>query len=80
MCLIWLPIVGGVVMLALGERAIALGRWVALITTAVTFGISTLLWTHFDTTTAQMQFVEERTGSRRSIPGTRWASTASRCR
>jgi NADH-quinone oxidoreductase subunit M len=56
--LIWLPIVGGLVMLALGERAIALGRWVALLTTAVTFGISTLLWSNFDTTTAQMQFVE----------------------
>jgi NADH-quinone oxidoreductase subunit M len=56
--LIWLPIVGGLIMLALGERAIALGRWVALITTAVTFGISTLLWTRFDATTAQMQFVE----------------------
>jgi NADH-quinone oxidoreductase subunit M len=56
--LIWLPVVGGLVMLALGERAIALGRWVALITTAVTFGISTLLWSNFDTTTAQMQFVE----------------------
>lgn len=58
--LIWLPIAGGVLMLALGERAIALGRWVALLTTAVTFGISTLLYTHFDTATAQMQFGEER--------------------
>jgi len=56
--LIWLPVVGGLVMLALGERAIGLGRWIALITTAVTFGISTLLYTNFDTTTAQMQFVE----------------------
>src|SRR5687768_5809922 len=59
--LIWLPIVGGLVMLALGERAIALGRWAALLTTAVTFGISTLLWTSFDATTAQMQFVERLT-------------------
>ncbi|MBM0105240.1 NADH-quinone oxidoreductase subunit M [Steroidobacter sp. S1-65] len=59
--LIWLPIAGGVAMLALGDRGIALGRWIALITTAVTFGISTLLWTNFDTTTASMQFVEERT-------------------
>jgi len=59
--LIWLPIVGGLVMLALGERGIVLGRWVALITTAVTFGLSTLLYTNFDTTTAQMQFVERLT-------------------
>jgi NADH-quinone oxidoreductase subunit M len=58
--LIWLPILGGVLMLVLGERAIGLGRWVALLTTAATFGISTLLYTHFDTTTAQMQFTEER--------------------
>jgi NADH-quinone oxidoreductase subunit M len=57
--LIWLPIAGGLVMLALGERAIGLGRWVALVTTAVTFGLSTLLYTNFDMTTAQMQFVEQ---------------------
>jgi NADH-quinone oxidoreductase subunit M len=56
--LIWLPVVGGLVMLALGERAIGLGRWVALFTTAITFGMSTLLWSNFDTSTAQMQFVE----------------------
>jgi len=54
----WLPIVGGVALLALGDRGIALGRWVALGTTVVTFAISTLLYTHFDATTAQMQFVE----------------------
>lgn len=57
--LIWLPIIGGVVLLVLGERAIGMGRWVALLTTAVTFGISTLLYTNFDATTAQMQFVEQ---------------------
>jgi len=56
--LMWLPIVGGVALLALGDRGIALGRWVALGTTVVTFAISTLLYTHFDATTAQMQFVE----------------------
>jgi NADH-quinone oxidoreductase subunit M len=58
--LIWLPILGGVLMLIVGDRGVALGRWIALLTTAATFGISTLLWTNFDTTTAQMQFVEER--------------------
>ena len=41
--LIWLPIAGGAVMLALGERGVVLGRWVALLDDAVTFGISTLL-------------------------------------
>ena len=58
--LIWLPIAGGVAMLLLGDKQIALGRWIALITTAVTFGISTLLWTSFDTTTPLMQFEETR--------------------
>ena len=58
--LTWLPIAGGIAMLLLGDRAVALGRWVALLTTAVTFGISTLLWIYFDTSTAQMQFTEER--------------------
>jgi NADH-quinone oxidoreductase subunit M len=57
--LIWLPIAGGLLTLALSERAIVLGRWIALVTTAVTFGISTLLFTNFDTSTAQMQFIEE---------------------
>jgi NADH-quinone oxidoreductase subunit M len=58
--LIWLPIAGGIATLALGERGIVLGRWIALITTAVAFGLSTLLYTNFDTSTAQMQFLEER--------------------
>jgi NADH-quinone oxidoreductase subunit M len=56
--LMWLPIAGGVAMLLLGDRGIAAGRWVALLTTAITFVISTLLWSNFDTSTAQMQFVE----------------------
>ncbi|HEU4485087.1 MAG TPA: NADH-quinone oxidoreductase subunit M [Povalibacter sp.] len=59
--LIWLPIVGGVALLVLGDRNIAMGRWVALFTTAATFGLSTLLYTHFDPTTAEMQFVEKLT-------------------
>jgi NADH-quinone oxidoreductase subunit M len=58
--LIWLPIAGGFAMLVLGDRGITLGRWIALATTAVTFGLSTLLYTNFDLTTAQMQFVELR--------------------
>src|SRR6188474_1596943 len=66
--LIWLPIAGGAVMLALGERGVVLGRWIALLTTAVTFGISTLLWVHFDSSTALMQFTEEHAWI--DIPGT----------
>jgi NADH-quinone oxidoreductase subunit M len=57
--LIWLPVLGGVIMLALGDHGAALGRWVALLTTAATFGISTLLWVYFDTSTPLMQFTEQ---------------------
>ena len=59
--LTWLPVAGGIAMLLLGDRFVSLGRWVALLTTAATFGISTLLWIYFDASTAQMQFAEERT-------------------
>lgn len=59
--LMWLPILGGVALLVLGDRGVSAGRWVALITTVVTFGLSTLLWTNFDMTTADMQFVEKLT-------------------
>jgi NADH-quinone oxidoreductase subunit M len=54
----WLPVAAGVLLLALGDRTPAAGRWLALLSTAATFGLSTLLYTDFDTTTAQMQFVE----------------------
>jgi NADH-quinone oxidoreductase subunit M len=58
--LIWLPIAAGVVLLAIGDRAIAAGRWLALLATVATFAISTLLYSNFDTGTAQMQFLEQR--------------------
>jgi len=57
--LMWLPIAAGVALLALGDRAVAASRWLALLTTVATFAISTLLYVHFDMTTAQMQFVEQ---------------------
>jgi NADH-quinone oxidoreductase subunit M len=58
--LIWLPIVGGFAVLALGERA-AMARRVSLGVAGVTFLASIPLWTLFKTGTAAMQFVE-RTG------------------
>ena len=57
--LIWLPIAGGVALLALGDRAIDIGRWIALAVSVLTFALSIPLWTSFDTTTAAMQFVEK---------------------
>jgi NADH-quinone oxidoreductase subunit M len=57
--LVWLPIIGGLAVLALGERGVALGRWLALIVTTVTFLVSIPLYMHFDGSTAAMQFIEQ---------------------
>ncbi len=54
---IWLPIAGGLLVLAAGERA-ALGRWLALGAAILSFVASLPLYTGFDTGTAAMQFVE----------------------
>ena len=58
--LIWGPIAGGVIVLALGSggRARA-GKFVALMISVLTFALSVLLYMRFDLTTAQMQFVEQ---------------------
>jgi NADH-quinone oxidoreductase subunit M len=55
--LIWLPIVGGFVVLALGHRA-TLARWVSLAVSALALILSIPLWSGFKTGTAEMQFVE----------------------
>ena len=57
--LIWLPILGGVAVLALGDRRVVLARWVALATALATLALSIPLHTGFDTTTAAFQFVEQ---------------------
>jgi NADH-quinone oxidoreductase subunit M len=57
--LIWLPILAGLVLLVLGERAIVVGRWLALLAAIATFLISIPAATGFDTSTAGMQFVEK---------------------
>src|SRR5215831_15120728 len=58
--LVWLPIAGGVVLLALGDRQIALGRWLALVVSVLTFALSVPLFSAFDNATAAMQFVEKQ--------------------
>ena len=55
---IWLPIIGGLLVLAAGKNDV-LVRWLALVFSALTFLASLPLYTGFDTTTYQMQFVEE---------------------
>ena len=57
--LTWLPIAGGLVVLFMGERAIRLGRWVALATSVIVFGASIPLWTQFNPAMFDFQFVEQ---------------------
>ena len=57
--LIWLPIVAGLVVLALGDKRIAVARWVALIGALLTFLISLPLIHAFNTGTADFQFTEK---------------------
>ncbi len=55
---IWLPIIGGVVVIASGDKAPDLTKWLSLVFALLTFLFSLPLWTGFDSTTAAMQFVE----------------------
>jgi NADH-quinone oxidoreductase subunit M len=54
----FLPLFGALGILLHVKRSDNLARWMALITTAVTFVVSVPLITHFDRTTHDMQFVE----------------------
>ncbi|MCC7199429.1 MAG: NADH-quinone oxidoreductase subunit M [Gammaproteobacteria bacterium] len=56
--LVWLPIAGGVALLAVGESRIALGRWLALAVSLATFALSVPLYTQWDFAAPGMQFVE----------------------
>lgn len=57
--LIWLPILGGLLILLVGRNRDAFAKWFALFISIVTFLCSIPLWTDFDTMTASMQFVEK---------------------
>ena len=57
--LIWLPILGGILILSIGgDRNAQLARKIALGFSGGTFLLSLSLYADFDTTTASMQFVE----------------------
>jgi len=61
--LVWLPILGGILLLAMSRtegatRGLRLDRLVALGISVLTFVLSLPLWTAFDPATASMQFVE----------------------
>jgi len=55
--LIWLPIVGGFAVLALGNRVI-IAKWLSLIVSGLAVALSAPLYSSFETGTAAMQFVE----------------------
>ena len=56
--LIWLPILGGLAVLALGDARAPLARKVALAVAILAFLLSLPLWLRFDPHTAAMQFTE----------------------
>jgi len=57
--LIWLPIIGGLLVLFAGRNNESVAKWLSLATAGLTFILSIPLWTNFDTTTAAMQFEEK---------------------
>ncbi|NNM62867.1 MAG: NADH-quinone oxidoreductase subunit M [Steroidobacteraceae bacterium] len=56
--LIWLPIIGGFAVLALGNANPSAARWASLTISVAALILSVPLYTRFDTHTAAMQFVE----------------------
>jgi len=57
--IIWLPIVGGGLVLALADKNPSLAKLLSLIFAVLTFLVSIPLYTSFNITTAEMQFVEK---------------------
>ncbi|MES9991009.1 MAG: NADH-quinone oxidoreductase subunit M [Candidatus Thiodiazotropha sp.] len=55
---VWLPIIGGFMVLASGDRESNATKWTALIIAVLTFIVSLPLWFAFDSSTSAMQFVE----------------------
>jgi NADH-quinone oxidoreductase subunit M len=56
--LVWLPIAAGALVVLLGDRRIAVGRWLALAVTVATLALCVPLWGEFDRATAALQFVQ----------------------
>ena len=70
--LIWLPILGGFAVLAVGNDSPSTARWASLLVSIATFAASVPLYTEFDPHTAAMQFVERTAW----IPSVRRASAS----
>jgi len=58
--LIWLPILGGALVLALGDKRPQAARWVALAIALAVFALSIPLFTGFDYGATGLQFLERR--------------------
>ncbi|MFC3715709.1 NADH-quinone oxidoreductase subunit M [Luteimonas soli] len=58
--LIWLPIIGGGLVLALGNQRANAARWLSLLIAFVVFVLSIPLFTGFDYANAGLQFIERR--------------------
>ena len=56
---IWLPIIGGVAVLVSGDKAPSVSKWTALGFALLSFATSLLLWAGFETSSSDMQFVEQ---------------------
>ncbi|MCS5591018.1 MAG: NADH-quinone oxidoreductase subunit M [Gammaproteobacteria bacterium] len=56
--LIWLPVLGGGLVLAIGNKRSEIAKWASVVISVVVFALSLTLWTGFDTSTSAMQFVE----------------------
>lgn len=57
--LIWLPMIGGLLLLALGPQRAGVVKFLALALSVATFLLSIPLWTQFDGGSAALQFVEK---------------------
>ncbi|HUI61774.1 MAG TPA: NADH-quinone oxidoreductase subunit M [Steroidobacteraceae bacterium] len=57
--LIWLPIAAGVLVLLLGDRNIAAGRWIALAASIATLLLCLPVLSHFDSSSAALQIPEK---------------------
>lgn len=57
--LIWLPIIGGLLVLFAGRNNDTVAKWLSLIVAGLTFILSIPLWSNFNYDTANMQFVEQ---------------------
>ena len=55
----FLPLAGALIIAAQNGKAVGNIRLIALYTTAITFGLSVLIWWNFDKSTSAFQFVEE---------------------